>query len=155
MNIRAMTKKDIPAIRALTKEISEHEKFEGFDVPESYFEENFLGDNRYNDIYVIEIDKKVIGMGHTVKMPSTYIGSHEIFLRDFVITKNHRGKGYGRAFIKFLCQLAKDTDCKKVHWTVFDWNEEALNLYSKVSDVSNDIAHCCIDEENIEKIINT
>lgn len=155
MHIRKITKADIPAIRALTKELAEHEKFESFDVPESYFEKNFLGENKYADVYAMDIDGDVVGMGHTIKLANTYMGSYEIFLRDFIVTKEHRGQGYGREFIKFVCQLAKDTDCKKIHWTVFSWNEEALNLYSKISDVEYATASCSINETKIEDILNS
>lgn len=155
MIIRAITKKDIPTIRAFTKELSEHERFEGFDVPESYFEENFVGKNRLADFYVIEIDEEVVGMGSIVLLASTYIGSHELFLRDFIITKKHRGRGYGRNFIKFLCQLAQEKNCKKIVWGVYDWNDEALNLYKKVSNITHDTAMCAMDENQISEMLKS
>lgn len=153
MGIRLIDEKDIPVVRALTAEIAQHERFENFDVPESYFAENFLGDGRYSDIYVIEVDGKVIGMGHVIKMASTYIGGHELYLRDFVITKEYRNQGYGAQFIKFLRELAQKRNCKKVCWYVYNWNDEALGLYKKFSQIGDDLNSCTIDEIGIQKVI--
>ena len=43
-----------------------------------------------------------------------------------------RGKGYGRALLVRLAQIADERGCGRMEWAVLDWNEPAIGFYRKL-----------------------
>ena len=43
-----------------------------------------------------------------------------------------RGKGYGRALLVRLAQIALEKSCGRMEWAVLDWNEPAIGFYKKL-----------------------
>ena len=50
----------------------------------------------------------------------------------------HRSKGYGRALLQRLAELAVERDCGRLEWAVLDWNEPAIGFYRKLGARPND-----------------
>jgi GNAT superfamily N-acetyltransferase len=40
-----------------------------------------------------------------------------------------RGKGYGRALLQRLAEIAQERGCGRMEWAVLDWNEPAIGFY--------------------------
>jgi GNAT superfamily N-acetyltransferase len=131
-NIRLANKNDVNSIIILIQGLADHEKHTGSIASKQYIESSFFDTQCPIEIYVIEIKGTIIGMGHIMMFPSTFSGKHQIFLQDFVILKEFRGKGHGREFIKFISRIALERNCKKITWNFFAWNEEAASFYKKL-----------------------
>jgi GNAT superfamily N-acetyltransferase len=43
-----------------------------------------------------------------------------------------RGKGYGRALLTRLAQIAQERGCGRMEWAVLTWNEPAIQFYRKL-----------------------
>jgi GNAT superfamily N-acetyltransferase len=43
-----------------------------------------------------------------------------------------RGKGYGRALLERLAQIAQKRGCGRMEWAVLDWNDPAIQFYKKL-----------------------
>ena len=43
-----------------------------------------------------------------------------------------RGRGYGKALLARLAQLAVERGCGRFEWSVLDWNEPAIGFYKKL-----------------------
>ena len=39
------------------------------------------------------------------------------------------GRGHGTAFFRELAQIALANDCRRMEWSVLDWNEPAKGFY--------------------------
>lgn len=63
---------------------------------------------------------------------STWLGLPGVYLEDLFVRPEHRGKGYGRALLVRLAQIARDRGCGRLEWAVLDWNEPAIQFYRKL-----------------------
>lgn len=56
----------------------------------------------------------------------------DVYIWDFLIFKDYRGKGYGKESLKLLEHYCKDYGASKISLNVFGNNEIAINLYKKM-----------------------
>ena len=54
-----------------------------------------------------------------------------MYLEDFVVTENARGKGIGKLLFDALIVEAKEKKFSGIVWQVLDWNEPAIKFYKK------------------------
>ena len=54
-----------------------------------------------------------------------------LYLEDFLVTEQQRGKGIGALLFERIIQEAKEKGFRRMVWQVLDWNEPALNFYKK------------------------
>ena len=52
-----------------------------------------------------------------------------MYLEDLFVKPAERGKGYGRALLVHLAQIARERGCGRMEWAVLDWNEPAIKFY--------------------------
>ena len=69
---------------------------------------------------------------------STWLGRRGLYLEDLFVRPEVRGKGYGRALLVRLAQIALERDCGRMEWAVLDWNEPAIQFYRKLGARPND-----------------
>ena len=69
---------------------------------------------------------------------STWLGRRGLYLEDLFVRSEMRGKGYGRALLIRLAQIARERDCGRMEWAVLDWNEPAIEFYRKLGARAND-----------------
>jgi len=63
---------------------------------------------------------------------STFLGRRGLYLEDLFVVPEQRGRGYGRALLAHLAQLAVERDCGRFEWAVLDWNVDAQAFYEKL-----------------------
>ena len=66
---------------------------------------------------------------------STFVGRKGLYLEDLFIIPEKRGKGYGKALLKYLAKLAVERNCGRMEWICLDWNESALKVYRSIGAV--------------------
>lgn len=69
---------------------------------------------------------------------STWLGRPGLYLEDLFVRPEERGKGYGRALLVRLAQIAQQRDCGRMEWAVLTWNEPAIEFYKKLGASSLD-----------------
>ena len=69
---------------------------------------------------------------------STFLGRKGIYLEDVFVRPAARGKGYGRAIMVHLAQLAVERGCGRFEWNVLDWNQTAIDFYRGIGAVGMD-----------------
>ena len=69
---------------------------------------------------------------------STFVGRKGLYLEDLFILPEKRGRGYGKAMLKHLAQLAVAQNCGRMEWICLDWNESALSLYRSIGAIPVD-----------------
>jgi GNAT superfamily N-acetyltransferase len=50
-------------------------------------------------------------------------------VEDVFVEPAHRGAGIGRAFFRMMAARAVAQDCRRMEWSVLDWNTPAVNFY--------------------------
>lgn len=127
--IRKGTTGDIPGVYSLVEELAVYEKApdEVVTTPEEYVE--LLEDGLF-ELIVAETEGEIVGMALYYYTFSTWKGKM-LYLEDFVVRQNQRGKGIGQAVFQAVIEEALRNNCAMMKWQVLDWNEPAIRFYDK------------------------
>ena len=79
-------------------------------------------------IFVLE-DGKEVGFALFFHNFSTFLGRSGIYLEDLFVKPEFRGKGYGKALLKKLAQIALERGCGRMEWWCLDWNQPSIDFY--------------------------
>lgn len=132
MHIRLATEADTGVILHLSRKLAEYENaLDGLKLTEDFLHDVFFGDKEILECYLMELDGQAIGMVQIGKNYS-WSGQYALSFQDLVVLDEYRGQGYGKAFIDFIIDLAKEQNCCRIDWQVLDWNKPAIELYKKI-----------------------
>ena len=85
-----------------------------------------------------EEDGTVVGFALFFHNFSTFVGRKGLYLEDLFILPEKRGKGYGKAMLKYLARLAVERNCGRMEWICLDWNQNALQVYRSIGAIPMD-----------------
>lgn len=127
--IRKGTAEDIPGVYSLVQELADFENApdEVITTEEEYIR---LYNEALFDFIVAESKDDIVGIALFYYTFSTWKGKM-MYLEDFVVRKEHRRKGIGKALFEGVIEVAERTDCALMKWQVLDWNEKAIRFYDK------------------------
>ena len=129
--IRKAVETDCEIMLELIHELALYERApEEVTVNLDHFKESGFGMKPVWDAFVAEVDGKVIGFALYYTRYSTWKGCR-LYLEDFIVTENFRGKGVGKLLFDAVIVVAKGELYNGMVWQVLDWNEPALNFYRK------------------------
>ena len=112
--VRLAQRDDVPVILSLIRELAEYERAPNEVIAtEDQLRENLFGAHPGAEVLIGEEAGQPVGFA--------------LFVRPTV-----RGKGYGRALLVRLAELARDRDCGRMEWAVLDWNKPAIQFYLKL-----------------------
>ena len=63
---------------------------------------------------------------------STFLGRAGIYLEDLYVKPEYRNKGYGKALLERLAQIAVERGCGRLEWWVLDWNTPSIEFYKSL-----------------------
>ena len=66
---------------------------------------------------------------------STFQGRPGLYLEDLCVRPAYRRRGFGRALLVRVAQIAKERGCGRFEWDVLDWNEPAIAFYESLGAV--------------------
>ena len=69
---------------------------------------------------------------------STFLGRGGIYLEDLFVLPEHRGKGYGKAILSRLAQIARERGCGRLEWACLNWNKPSIDFYLSLGAVPMD-----------------
>jgi GNAT superfamily N-acetyltransferase len=90
------------------------------------------------EVVFAEEDDAVVGFALFFHNFSTFVGRKGLYLEDLFILPEKRGRGYGKALLKYLANLAVERHCGRMEWICLDWNEPALAVYRSIGAVPMD-----------------
>jgi GNAT superfamily N-acetyltransferase len=131
--IRDATVADIPIILQLIRDLATYERAPNDVVAtEEGLHEVLFG--------AVPAAKVVIAFENTVPVGfavyffnfSTWLGRPGLYLEDLFVKPEMRGRGYGRALLVHLAEIARDHNCGRMEWAVLTWNEPAIEFYKKL-----------------------
>ena len=131
MIIRPGKKSDIPQVFDLIKELAEYEKaLDKVSNTVEKLEEDGFGPNPVYELFVAEIENKIVGIALTYYRFSTWRGK-VMYLEDLIVKEHMRRKGIGKKLFDMVLDHAKVTSCVGLSLQVLDWNDLGINFYKK------------------------
>ena len=131
INIREASAEDCPRLLELIHELAEFEKApQEVTVTLSEFIEAGFGNNPVWKAFVAEVEGTIQGFALYYVRYSTWKGCR-LYLEDFIVTEEMRGKGLGKILFETIIEEAKQKGFNGMTWQVLDWNEPAINFYKK------------------------
>ena len=131
IEIRRARKEDCERIMELVKELAIYEKApQEVTVTLAHFIESGFGPNPVWWAFVAEVDGIIQGFALWYIRFSTWKGQR-MYLEDFYVTQEMRGKGLGKLLFDRIITEAKEQNFHGIMWQVLEWNEPAINFYKK------------------------
>ena len=86
---------------------------------------------------------------------STWLGKKGIYLEDLYVNESKRGKGAGKAMIKYLAKKAISENCGRFEWACLDWNTPSRDFYESLGAVAlNEWIGYRLEGKTLEKFAN-
>lgn len=80
-----------------------------------------------------EPGEDTLGYAVVFETYSTFLARPTLYLEDFFVRPDARGKGVGDALFSHCLSEAKARGCGRMEWTCLEWNELAQRFYDKRS----------------------
>lgn len=131
--IRFAQVQDIPTVLSLIHALAEYERApDEVIATEALLKENLFSAQPAAEVLLVEENGEPVGFALFFHNFSTWMGRRGLYLEDLFVRPDKRGRGYGRALLIRLAQIARDRECGRMEWAVLDWNEPALQFYRKL-----------------------
>ncbi len=63
---------------------------------------------------------------------STFLTQRGLYLEDIFVLPEHRGRGIGKALLSEVAKIAHSRGCRRLEWSVLDWNASAIGFYQSL-----------------------
>ncbi len=131
--VRTTTEADVPVILQLIRDLATYERApDAVVATEMGLREVLFGPTRSAEVLLALEKAEPVGFAVYFSNFSTWLGRPGLYLEDLFVRPEKRGKGYGRALLIRLAQIAQERRCGRMEWAVLDWNEPAIQFYRKL-----------------------
>lgn len=139
VEIRPATEEDIPAILGWIRALAEYERLaEHVTATEELLAHSLFGPRPSAEVLIAVapedgIEKpRAAGFALFFENYSTFLGRPGMYLEDLFVDTEFRGRGYGKALLQRLAQIALERGYRRIDWAVLDWNEPAIRFYRSI-----------------------
>jgi GNAT superfamily N-acetyltransferase len=128
------TRDDIPALWTLIDALADYEKLPRptADARDRLVRDGFGPKPRF-ETHLARIGGKTVGYAILFETYSTFLAKPTLYLEDIFVAPESRGRGAGKALFEFCIAEAQRRGCGRMEWAVLDWNQPALDFYSRYS----------------------
>ena len=129
VEFRRAEEKDAALILRFIRELAAYEKLDGQVVAtEELLREWIFEKGKAEVLFPLENGVEV-GFALFFHNFSTFLGRAGLYLEDLYISPEYRGKGYGKATLQKLAQIAVERGCGRLEWSCLDWNQPSIDFY--------------------------
>ncbi|MBQ2903782.1 MAG: GNAT family N-acetyltransferase [Clostridia bacterium] len=130
--IRFAEEKDTEIILDFIKALAEYEKMANEVVATTDILKEWIFEKKKAEVVFAVENGKEVGFALFFHNFSTFLGRSGIYLEDLFVMPEHRGKGYGKALLKFLAKITVERGCGRLEWCCLDWNKPSIDFYLSV-----------------------
>lgn len=129
LNFRFAEEKDCGLILHFIRQLAEYEKMLDEVVADEKLLQEWIFEKKKAEVIFALEEEKEVGFALFFHNFSTFLGRAGIYLEDLFVEPEHRGKGYGKALLKKLAQIAVERGCGRLEWWCLDWNKPSIDFY--------------------------
>ena len=129
LNFRYAKETDVALILYFIKELAEYEKMSDEVVATEELLKEWIFEKKKAEVIFALEDGKEVGFALFFHNFSTFLGRAGIYLEDLFVKPEYRGKGYGKALLKKLAEIAVERGCGRLEWSCLDWNKPSIEFY--------------------------
>ena len=133
--IRAAVREDVPTILGFIRQLAAYEHLENEVVATEALLEEWLFDKEKAEVLIAREGETPVGFALYFHNFSTFLGRAGIYLEDLFVLKEYRGRGYGKALLRRLAQIAIERGCGRLEWCCLDWNQPSIDFYRSLGAV--------------------
>ena len=137
-NIRPARPEEAGLVLEFIKKLAVYEKCADEVVADEATLRHSLFEERSAEVVFAEEDCEVVGFALFFHNFSTFVGRKGLYLEDLFILPEKRGRGYGKALLKYLANLAVERNCGRMEWICLDWNQPAIKVYRSIGAIPMD-----------------
>ena len=100
--------------------------------------EQWIFDKKKAEVLFVCEDGKEVGFALFFHNFSTFLGRAGLYLEDLFVLPEYRGRGYGKALLRRLAQIAVERECGRLEWSCLDWNRPSIDFYLSLDAVPMD-----------------
>ena len=136
LTIRSATPADVPLILRFIRGLAEYERLlDECVATEELLHASLFGPRPDAEVVIASLDGAPAGFALFFHSYSTFLARRGLYLEDLFVFPEFRGRGVGKALLKYLARLAVDRGCGRFEWAVLDWNESAIEFYESLGAV--------------------
>ncbi len=152
---RYAERKDVSLILWFIRALADYEKMLDEVVATEELLEEWIFDKQKAEVLFAMEGEKEVGFALFFHNFSTFLGRAGIYLEDLFVLPEYRGKGYGKALIRKLAQIAVERGCGRLEWWCLDWNKPSINFYLSLgAEPMNDWTVYRIAGDTLNKLAN-
>ena len=153
LKITPLSLNELEILQEMIREFAEYEKMQNtLECTKEKLEENLLK-NKFANAFLLKENENFIGYMIYFYTFSSFLGNGGIYIEDIYIRKEFRKKGYGRAVFKFLGQICKEKNLKRLDWVCLKDNFLGINFYESLNAKElNEWKNYRLSGENLNKL---
>lgn len=132
IDFRSAERKDVGLILDFTKKLATYEHLLSEVVATEELLEHWLFDKEKAEVIFALIDGKEVGFALFFHNFSTFLGRGGIYLEDLFVLEEYRARGYGKALMEKLAQIALERGCGRLEWWCLDDNKPSIDFYKSL-----------------------
>ncbi len=129
LSFRNAERGNIPLILQFIKDLAAYEKMSDEVVADEATLDTWIFEKQKAEVIFALEDGKEVGFALFFHNFSTFLGKAGIYLEDLYVKLEYRKKGYGKAILKKLAQIAAERGCGRLEWWCLDWNKPSIDFY--------------------------
>ena len=138
VTFRPAEEKDTALLLTFIRALADYEHMLDDVVATEEILSDWLFERRVAEAFFAVEDGVEVGFALYFHNFSTFLGRGGIYLEDLFVLPEHRGKGYGKAILTRLAQIARERGCGRLEWACLDWNKPSIDFYLSLGAVPMD-----------------
>ena len=132
MDFRFAEEKDCTLILSFIRQLAAYEKMSDQVVATEELLREWIFKKQKAEVLFALHEGKEVGFALYFHNFSTFLGRAGIYLEDLYVLPECRGKGFGKALLKRIAQIAVERGCGRLEWSCLDWNRPSIAFYLSV-----------------------
>ena len=129
VRFRRAQRADTGLILRFIRDLAAYERMEDQVVATEELLAEWIFDRRAAQVVFALEEGREVGFALYFHNFSTFLGRAGIYLEDLFVLPQSRGRGYGKALLRRLAQIAGERGCGRLEWWCLDWNRPSIDFY--------------------------